>query len=179
MSPELDQQLCLAYPKIFTRTYQETDKLQFGFECGDGWYHIINNSCRLIQSHISWQDKRIQQIKHTNKIRAALLAGDSSLFDNEYKIFSNEYRKQKHTEFMESARPAPVPRSIKQLVADQIKEKFGTLRFYYDGGDDFCAGVVAMAEQISSNTCEVCSAYSETGGTGYIRTLCVVHRLAA
>lgn len=178
MSPELDEKLCLAYPKIFIKTYSEDGKNIFGFECDDGWYHIINNSCRLIQSHISWKDKRIKQIKHTNKIRAALLAGDTSLFDHEYKMFSDAFRESKHTEFMESARPEPVPRGVKQLVADQIKEKFGTLRFYYDGGDEFCAGVVAMAEQISSNTCEVCGTYGETGGTGYIRTLCAVHRLA-
>lgn len=176
MSPELDQKLCLAYPKIFT--YQESGDLRFGFEFDDGWYPIIDNCCKLVQNHIDWQDKRIQQIKHENKIRAALLAGDTSLFDQEYKTFSDEYRKRKHTGFMESTRPQPVPRRIPQVVAEQIKEKFGTLRFYYEGGDTFCAGVISMAEQMSSNICEVCGTYGETGGKGYIRTLCVVHRLA-
>ena len=30
--------------------------------------------------------------------------------------------------------------------AAQIKEKFGGLRFYYDGGDDTVAGIIQMAE---------------------------------
>jgi hypothetical protein len=37
----------------------------------------------------------------------------------------------------------------------QIKEKFGTLRFYYDGGDDHVEGMVDYAEYLSSITCEV------------------------
>jgi hypothetical protein len=38
---------------------------------------------------------------------------------------------------------------IPQVVAEQVKEKFGTLRFYYRGGDDFIDGLVSMAEGIS------------------------------
>lgn len=37
----------------------------------------------------------------------------------------------------------------------QVKEKFGTLRVYTEGSDDFIAGVIDMAEQMSSVTCEV------------------------
>lgn len=37
----------------------------------------------------------------------------------------------------------------------QIKEKFGTLRVYTDGGDDYIAGVIRMAEEMSAVTCEV------------------------
>jgi len=37
----------------------------------------------------------------------------------------------------------------------QVKEKFGTLRVYTEGADDFIDGVVDMAEQMSSVTCEV------------------------
>lgn len=37
----------------------------------------------------------------------------------------------------------------------QVKEKFGTLRVYTVGSDDFIDGVVDMAEQMSSVTCEV------------------------
>lgn len=37
----------------------------------------------------------------------------------------------------------------------QIKEKFGTLRVYDAGSDDFIEGVIAMAENLSAFTCEV------------------------
>jgi hypothetical protein len=37
----------------------------------------------------------------------------------------------------------------------QVKEKFGTLRVYTYGGDDYIEGVIAMAESMSALTCEV------------------------
>lgn len=37
----------------------------------------------------------------------------------------------------------------------QIKEKFGTLRLYYFGGDEYVSGVCSMAEAMSSRVCEV------------------------
>lgn len=38
----------------------------------------------------------------------------------------------------------------------QIKEKFGRLRVYEEGGDDFIRGVISMAEHISGRICERC-----------------------
>jgi hypothetical protein len=38
---------------------------------------------------------------------------------------------------------------------DQIKEKFGGLRFYYSGGDAEVAGMVRFAEYLCNKTCEV------------------------
>lgn len=38
---------------------------------------------------------------------------------------------------------------------DQVKEKFGTLRVYSSGADEFISGVICMAENISASTCEV------------------------
>ena len=42
------------------------------------------------------------------------------------------------------------------VIVRQIKEKFGGLRFYYDGGDDMVDGMVRMAESWASKTCETC-----------------------
>lgn len=38
----------------------------------------------------------------------------------------------------------------------QIKEKFGTLRFYHRGGDEVIHQMVAMVEELSWTTCEFC-----------------------
>ena len=43
-----------------------------------------------------------------------------------------------------------------QVVVDQVKEKFGTLRFYFHGGDDTISGMVSFAEWLSGVTCEGC-----------------------
>ncbi len=44
----------------------------------------------------------------------------------------------------------PLPR------ARQVKEKTGSLRCYLASNEDFIAGLVQMAEEISGRTCEVC-----------------------
>ena len=62
-----------------------------------------------------------------------------------------------------------------QVVAAQVKEKFGGLRFYVDGGDDWVYGAISMAESMSYRTCEVCGAPGKTRGTGWVRTTCDEH----
>lgn len=55
---------------------------------------------------------------------------------------------------------------------DQIKEKFGGLRIYFSGGDDYVEGLVSMAEGISYKICEVCGNKGKPNEKGWIRTLC-------
>ena len=55
---------------------------------------------------------------------------------------------------------------------DQIKEKFGLLRAYHSGGNEYMAGVVRMAEDMSGRTCEVCGQPGEQRKGGWIKTLC-------
>jgi len=45
---------------------------------------------------------------------------------------------------------------VEQITAFQVKEKFGTLRFYIWGGDEYVEGLISMAEQASSHICEKC-----------------------
>jgi hypothetical protein len=54
----------------------------------------------------------------------------------------------------------------------QIKEKYGTLRMYSNGGDDYTDGVIAMAEAMSAYTCELCGAPGKLGGVGWLTTRC-------
>ena len=57
----------------------------------------------------------------------------------------------------------------------QIKEKFGGLRFYVDGGDDFTHGAIQMAENWASRTCETCGERGQRRSGGWLRTLCDKH----
>jgi hypothetical protein len=68
---------------------------------------------------------------------------------------------------------------VPQVVVAQIKEKFGGLRFYYDGGDDQVTGMVRMAEAWADKSCETCGAPGTSGGKGWIKTLCPTHRTEA
>jgi hypothetical protein len=64
---------------------------------------------------------------------------------------------------------------IPQVVVEQIKEKFGGLRFYYQGGDEQIHGMVRMAEVWADSCCEECGAPGERRNGGWIRTLCDFH----
>ena len=64
---------------------------------------------------------------------------------------------------------------IPQVVAQQVKEKFGGLRFYVQGGDEYTNGIISMAEAMSEVTCEVCGEPGETRHGGWIKVLCDKH----
>ena len=127
MSPELDKALVDKYPEIFRdRTGSPTETLMcFGFECGDGWYGLLDALCYNIQQHINWKNRKEVVVE--------------------------------------------------QVVAEQVKEKFGGLRFYYRGGDDYIRGLTSMAESMSYQICDVCGNRGERRGGGWIRTLCDRH----
>jgi hypothetical protein len=65
--------------------------------------------------------------------------------------------------------------NIAQVEVNQIKEKFGGLRFYYSGGDDEVSGMVRMAESWASVACEECGAFGKRRSGGWVRTLCDHH----
>jgi len=64
---------------------------------------------------------------------------------------------------------------VEQVVVEQIKEKFGGLRFYYQGGDEYIHGLVSMAESWASRTCEECGGIGKQRSGGWVRTLCDEH----
>jgi len=62
-----------------------------------------------------------------------------------------------------------------QHYIDWKKEKFGGLRFYYDGGDEHINGMVRMAEAWADASCEECGAPGKSRASGWIKTLCDIH----
>lgn len=175
MKNELDKQLCAKYPLIFkdrNASMQET-LMCFGFECGDGWYNILDALCSNIQWHINHQLKAAKTNAKYNKMRELTKSGDWTLFEEHYCEYNKQYVDTIRAEIVDSE--PRVVEEVEQVVAVQVKEKFGTLRFYYDGGDDVISGMVAVAESMSGVTCEVCGSPGTPGGVGWIRTLCKSH----
>jgi hypothetical protein len=124
MKQELDKLLCEKYPKMMVnRNLPMTETCMcWGFECGDGWFNILDQLMGNIQHHIDWKNRNGEVVP--------------------------------------------------QVTLDQVKEKFGTLRFYYSGGDDIIDGMVRMAESMTGVTCESCGNVGETRGGGWIHTYC-------
>lgn len=157
MRKELDEALVAKYPLIFRDRHADPSKtcMYWGFDCGDGWYNIIDALCANIQNHI---DNRLDNIERTKKWNA-------NVNNPDYEWTAIVERKER-----------PVPEPVEQVVAIQVKEKFGGLRFYYMGGDEYIRGLENMAESMSYRTCEVCGAPGTSTKGRWIRTLCEEHK---
>lgn len=179
MRDELDNQLCKKYPKIFRDRHADmrTTAMCWGFECDDGWYNILNQACSLIQGHIDWRRKqRAIALRYNRALKSALSGDISNLIKfHTYKGVVTEYTTKRVEEDITNAKFRDVPEKIPQVVATQVKEKFGTLRFYVYGSDKYCDGVISMAEALSGVTCEVCGNSGKTNNSGWLKTLCEIH----
>lgn len=120
MNEELDKTLVEKFPKIFADRYKSAQEtcMCWGFECGNGWYNLIDSLCSCIQHYLDYKTE------------------------------------------------------VPQLVATQVKEKFGGLRFYYRGGDEYVRGLVDMASYLSNSTCEICGNFGKIKDDGWIKVRC-------
>jgi hypothetical protein len=174
MHPDKDKLLCEKYPKLFSERYLPMTQtcMYWGFEHGDGWFNIIDALCANIQHHIdSSADHRKSALEYNEMISDAK-AGNWEKFDNYWTGSVNpEYIAAMRNQISETS-PRKVSEEIPQVVVTQVKEKFGTLRFYYNGGNDYVDGMVRMAESMSGCTCEQCGAPGTQIGSGWISTRC-------
>lgn len=122
MNAENTSRLLKKYPKIF-RQYKLSCKqtaMCWGFDCGNGWFWLIDVLCGAITEHIK-----------CNK-------------------------------------------DVGQVEATQVKEKWGGLRFYIDGGDDYIDHIISFAEGLSFGVCELCGAMDGVtiNKTGWLQAKC-------
>jgi len=174
MKQTLDKLLCEKYPKMMVnrnKPMQETC-MCWGFECGDGWFNILDQLMGNIQHHIDWKEKQRKWAMEYNEMAAQAKAGNFDLFEENMKdTVSLEYKEKRLGEIV-AGDFRQVPESIPQVTLDQVKEKFGTLRFYYSGGDEYIDGLVSMAESMSAVTCEECGNPGTQTSGGWIKTIC-------
>jgi hypothetical protein len=177
MKQELDKLLCEKYPKMMVnrnKSMMETC-MCWGFSCGDGWFNILDQLMSNIQHHLDWKIKQQNYDIDYNEMATQAKAGNLALFEEDMKtVILQEYKDRRLKEII-AGDLREVQESITQVTLDQVKEKFGTLRFYYTGGDDYISGMVRMAESMSGVTCEECGAPGEQNDGGWIRTLCEEH----
>ena len=171
MQNELDNRLFDKYPKIFRNSH--------GFEIDNGWYNIVDKLCNNIQSHIDWGRKTRSRALRFNRALKRAIAGDRTSITNFYfykgEVPVDHWIGDRINQHIRDEEYREVPEIVQQVVAVQVKEKFGTLRFYYSGGNEYVSGLVAMAESMSGVTCERCGTPGRLQGRGWIKTLCEQH----
>ena len=179
MKKEHDEYLCKVYPKMMVNRNLHMNEtcMCWGFECGDGWFQILNQLMSNIQHHIDWSIHNRDIAIAYNEMITQCKAGDYTLFEERYKDIKpeNQEWKAKHLKDIIEGDLRTLPDVVPQVTLDQVKEKFGTLRFYYSGGDDTIRGMVRMAESMSSVTCEECGKPGTSTSGGWIKTVCKEH----
>lgn len=103
------------YPKLYKH-------LNF-FECGPGWYDIIDDLSSKLEK----------------EIEALAKDGDGSSY------------------------------------AVQVKEKYGTLRFYVSLETEKMGDLIEQAEEKTQSTCEVCGKEGKLIGEGWMKVRCKKH----
>jgi hypothetical protein len=174
MKQELDKLLCERYPKMMVNRNKDMKEtcMCWGFECGNGWFNILDQLMSSIQHHIDWKDKQRKWAIDYNEMAAQAKAGNFDLFEETMKAQPNDEYKEKRLGEIVAGDFRQVPDSIPQVTLDQVKEKFGTLRFYYSGGDDYISGMVSFAESLTAVICESCGNPGERRGGGWVHTYC-------
>lgn len=158
-----------SYPRAMRNVY-------CGISINEGWYHIVENLVLVIRGHIKWKRESrardLQRYRAAKKGREELIKWMSSSRD----MPPSDWIIQRCDEIMEAGvdNLTITPR-VHHIEIHQIKEKFGGLRFYYQGGDDAVSGMVRMAEEWADVTCETCGDRGTRRHGGWIRTLCDKH----
>jgi hypothetical protein len=183
MKQELDEALCAKYPKIFKYRHAPMTHtaMCWGFECGDGWYNIIDVLCLHIQHHVNQKRKERAKALRFNRALKRALNGDVRPLQMHFSFgdyteptkFGIEYAYKA----IERAEYEEVPPYMPYVTASQVKEKFGGLRFYTNGYTEGIGAMISMAESMSYRTCEECGNPGRSNNYGWISTLCDTHRL--
>ena len=168
MTPELNLKLIEKYPEMFL-LQNFRGRGYFVIECGDGWYNILDHLFVNIQSHIKNNNERFWKIDEAE-----------TMIHNGFRDDVPQYMQNQLEALANGNGKYPVLMDFPEF--QQIKEKFGTARIYYntEGQDDYIDGLVSMAESMSKTTCEECGNAGTIGNHsgGWIKTLCDEHSAA-
>lgn len=167
------------FPKIFRDLYGDEREtcMAWGFECGNGWARLIYELCHHIQWHQDQQYKSfVEYVKNRRMILKYMREGIITEYADAK--FRHEFQSGSKERFL--ADPLAYykrPEKPYQVVALQVKEKFGSMSFYYSGGDDFIRGLVDMTCSMTYRVCEVCGKPGKVNhGRGWRSVRCSKHR---
>jgi len=156
---ELDEALCAGYPLIFKDRHEnmQNTAMCWGFDCGDGWYNIIDTLCGMLTSEYRGAKSRYDHLAEVGI--GNVLYGTKTVTQ----------------EALDEAKTKLDEETLKVPVAVQVKEKFGGLRFYVQAATDKHYNYISFAESMSYRTCEMCGAPGKTYTDGWHTTLCDIH----
>jgi hypothetical protein len=159
---QFEEYLVLKYPHLF---YEKGDPCPCGAWVPNGWKQIVADLCGSITSYTKHTYRHKRRV--VNKMYYVWISIAESLdwmhrkfiklfpqfnkwqFNKPVFAFIEKFRRRSYkcVEYDKVYPPA--------VKIDQIKEKYGELRFYISGGDEQVRGMIHMAEYLCNKTCEV------------------------
>jgi hypothetical protein len=146
--PELEN-LLQKYPDLFPKN--EEGEPCFYFECDNGWYGLIDTLLSFVNARVKYYDATVERNKNWEKLGEV-----PDWITKTLDKYGGEH-------------------PLKAWHLDQVKEKFGTLRFYSAWFSDQFQGAVSFAESYSALVCEICGKPGELYRAGWLKTLCPEH----
>jgi len=82
MRQELDKLLCERYPKMMINRNKDMKEtcMCWGFECGDGWFTILDELMGNIQHHIDWKNRKEELVAQVTLDQVKEKFGKLSLY---------------------------------------------------------------------------------------------------
>ena len=172
MDAEKTKILWESFPNLYIGRYSSIkySLIPFGFECGNGWYALIFELSKRLEEKIIELKKqnpppRFYFIK--KKFDTFLIKINSKLFNS---FGFNHPVGRKLRAFVGLLRP---DLGVEYFpCASQVKEKYGTLRFYMTCETQEMSDLISVACKKSAVTCENCGKPGKRNKTGWISTLC-------
>jgi len=159
MKKELEKKLKCAFPLLYRDMWDSNPHqslMCFGLECGSGWFQIIWDLSEKLE-------KLILNIAETCSMCGN--TEDNHNYDQNGIVKFCHDKTDKLQEFS-SWRPDNLP------AVSQVKEKYGTLRFYMTHSFDEIEDLISEAETKSETTCEECGKPGNLSGDYWIKVRC-------
>jgi hypothetical protein len=202
MNNDLTTRLVKRFKVLYQDFYSPMSEtcMCWGFSHGDGWFDIIWQLSLAIEEELdySWFRKQCFLLaKQQSRKWNALIYKLSPVRQRKFHFEGSGKTGDPIHRVEDSIDPAPWDEKIVQFLfgkegkygdriglkrlrwdpytgfkVDQVKEKFGGLRYYTDSGNSRIDGFIRLAERLADVTCEECGKHGKERPGGWIRTLC-------
>ena len=185
MKPEETKALMKRFPMLYRGYYKSMREtcMCWGFDVNSGWFSIIWMLSLALEEELKkihpWYVR-----KFFRQLEWAAKKWNSVVW---VVLKFIEMRRGKKTPVMEilnrktfrSKLYVAIMRLLchtQYFEVTQVKEKYGTLRFYTNWSTDEMERFISVACKASHNTCEICGHWGKCNSFGWIVCLCDTHR---
>jgi hypothetical protein len=165
MSPDRAAILQTRFPKLLGNV---------DLAINDGWFGILWSLCLTIEDRQYSRKNAQKYLRDQNQLVNYAVNNCRAEFDQQCQVWAPEVRDRMWADMSQRQLQPELP-DLEPVQFEQVKEKFGALRIYHQGGDDTVDCLIGMAENLSQTVCEECGAPGQIRRGAWVRTLCDVH----